>query len=105
MICLDVELRGERYRVGTEGGVVTAFVNLITLPGMPPYNPQIPETSPVQLAITGFDAEQRAIHWGTITMPVAVGDVVQIRVVEAAEADAPTLTPMLPPLPEDDGEE
>lgn len=105
MICLDIETsRGRRFRVGVEEGVVSTFVSLITLPGSPSYNPSIPETSPVQLSITGFGPDQQKLHWGDVTMPVEIGDVVSIRVVKSAEADAPTLTPMLPNLPEEETE-
>ncbi len=105
-ICLEIETsRGRRFKVGVEGGVVSAFVSLLTLPGSPPYNPTIPETAPVQLSMTGFGPDQQRLHWGDVTMPLEVGDVVSIRVVEAAEADAPAQTPMLPTLPEADAQD
>ena len=106
MICLEIETsQGQRFRVGVQDGVVSAFVNVMTLPGSPPFNPQIPETAPVQLSITGFGKDQKRLHWGEVSMPVAIGEEVRIRVVESATADVPTVTPMLPPLPDEEAEE
>lgn len=101
MLCLEIETsRGQRFCVGVEDGVVSAFVNLITLPGSPAYNPMIPETAPAQLSISGFGPDQRRLHWGEVTMPMEIGDVVSIRLVEAPQPDEPTVTPMLPDLPD-----
>ena len=52
----------------------------------------------MQLSLSGFGPDRQRLHWGDVTMPVEIGDVVHIRVVEARAADPPTLTPMLPDL-------
>ena len=102
MICLDIETSdGRRHRIGVEDGVASALVNVITLPGSPAYNPQVPETAPVQLSLSGFGPDQQRLHWGEVTMPLLVGDAVQIRVVETPSADPPTHTPILPELPDE----
>lgn len=56
----------------------------------------------------GIDAEAQAgeepppstpIHWRDVNRGLRVGDELRIRIVEVDEADDPTATPQLPPLP------
>ena len=46
--------------------------------------------------------DQTAVHWRKVVHALESGDEVRLRVVEAPAADPYTVTPMLPPLPDDE---
>jgi hypothetical protein len=105
MLCIEIELNGEHYcRAGVPAGVVSAFVNRIDIPAEP-GGASAPSTS---LSVSGFHfhgpdpGNQTAVHWRDVVRDLQPGDEVRLRLVETNEPDAYTVTPMLPPLPEDE---
>lgn len=92
MRCLEVEVNGQHHCLAGVGdtGVLSAFVTWVGV--MPPEGATAPN-GPTYLSVSGVTADQRHVHWRDVTFPLAVGDVVTVRVVEAT-----TPEPALPSL-------
>ena len=102
MRVLVVEVNGEPYcRAGVDEGAVSAFVSHVNIPD----EPGGPDVGATMLSVSGFvrgdsgrPEDQTAVHWGDVTVSLGVGDVVTVRLLDAADADPPIETEMLPPL-------
>ena len=97
MLCLEVAVNGERHCLAGVGevGALSAFVTWV---GTPPWEGAPAVSGPTYLSVTGFSGftdDQRHLHWGDVTFPLRVGDVVTVKVVEATEPDPGQ--PSLPP--------
>lgn len=90
-LCFEVAVNGERWcRAGIGQGVMDAFVTWV---GVEPT-----DLAQTTLSVSGTDSAERAVHWRDITRRLLVGDVVEVRIVDA-EPDPPVLTPVLPEIP------
>ncbi len=107
MLCLEIRVNGElRHRAGLEEGVVvSAAVNLLIHHTTPGFGPDL-GISPVTLTVSGIEGDertkQRAVQWGEIGAPLALGDEVSIRIVKSGSPDSPKVTAVLPEISEDD---
>ena len=99
MLCLEIDLNGERYcRAGLgDEGAISAFVSWVKF-GPPDPTVANPPGS-VLLNVSGFTAEHTAVHWGDQSRHLATGDSVTIRIVDSDLPDVATITPILPALP------
>lgn len=118
MIRFDIELNGESWcRAGIDGqGVISAMLHWIDVDGQAVTDDRDHLRSALSLSVTGYRLERAYtnsealagdepppmthIHWRDVRQGLRVGDELRIRIVEADEADDPTETPQLPPLPE-----
>lgn len=91
--CLDIAVNGAPYcRAGVgRTGILSAFITHYLLP--PPEG--LPDPGPrTWLHVTGTTPDGRAVYWRPVpsldhTIPLALGDIVTIRVVAAADPDPP----------------
>ncbi len=100
---IEVTVNGERYCIaGVEAGVVSAFVNLLSIETADPD-----ETPPrsASLSVTGFTQgpsrepeDQTSVHWGDVNTMLSAGDEIVIRVLDDGQPDPANVTQMLPPL-------
>lgn len=117
MIRFDIELNGEPYcRAGIEGyGVISIMLHWMDFDGRAVTDQRDHILSALSLNVGGHRAARAftdagaaeggepppmtPIHWRDVKQGLVVGDELRIRIVEADEADEPTKTPQLPPLP------
>lgn len=91
MLCLEIGINGQRYCLAGVGqaGILSAFVTYYRLPA----DQTLPDLGrKVHLNVSGSRPDGSSVQWAPgsspdATVPLRVGDVVTIRVVEAATAD------------------
>jgi hypothetical protein len=90
MVCFEVSINGKRWcRAGIgEFGSMDVAVSWVGVDGG--------SEPPTTLSVAGLPQDSPPVHWRDITRRLAPGDVVEVRIVEAAP-DPATPTAMLPP--------
>lgn len=82
MIALQVSVNGQHFTTAgwTEGGMVSAIVNVCP---RPPHDPPFS----LELRVGGADAKKNLLEW-LVERPT-IGDEITIRIVETGEVDTP----------------
>ena len=112
MIRFDVDLNGDPFcRAGLDGfGVVSIMVHWMDFDGRAVADRRDHPHAALSMNVSGHRADRAftnedaiegveppnmtPIHWRDIKQGLRVGDEIRIRIVEAAEADLPTETPI-----------
>ena len=108
MIRFDVELNGETWcRAGIDGyGVVSVTLHWMDFDGKAVVDDRESFRKALSMSVSGYRAEKvfnypdeqdppdmTHVHWRDVSAGLVVGDENRIRIVEADEADEPTVTP------------
>ena len=91
MLCFEIGINGQHYCLAGVGarGILSAFVTYYRLPP----DDELPDLGrKVHLNVSGSRPDGASLQWAPgpspdATVPLRIGDVVTIRVVEAASAD------------------